>query len=108
MLITQDHLIRQISDREEINTATVRQILKSAEDIIFNCLSTTAPSEPVIIKPLQGIRIERNYIDKKNYSKGMFQHMTCPEHVRVKANSSKYFSGQVNKKLFSGGTKNEL
>lgn len=108
MLITQDHLIRQISDREEINTATVRQIIKSAEDVIFDCLSTTAPLEPVVIKPLQGIRIERNYIDKKNYSKGMFEHITCPEHVTVKANSSRYFSGQVNKKLFPGGIKDEL
>lgn len=98
--ITQESLINQIADREGINTATVRQILKSAEHIVFDCLSSTAPTENVTIKLFHGFSIKRTFIRKKKYSKGMFQDIDCPEHVNVKACSSKYYNGQVNQKLF--------
>ncbi len=100
MNITQDALIKQIADREKINAATVRRLFKSAEDIVFDCLSTTAPSEEVTIKLLSGINIKRKYIEKKHYSKGMFQNIDCPEHVTIKISLSKYYNGQVNQKLF--------
>lgn len=98
--ITQDALINQIACTKDINTATVRQVFKSAEKIIFDCLSSVAPSEELSIKLFNGIRLERKYIEKKTYSKGMFQDMDCPEHVTVKACMSKYYNGQVNQKLF--------
>ena len=102
MNITQDILIKQIADRERINEATVRRLFKSAEDIVFDCLSSTTPSEEINIKLLNGINIKRKYIEKKNYSKGMFQNIDCPEHVTVKISLSKYYNGQVNQKLFGG------
>ena len=101
MIITQDNLIKQIADKEDINVATVREIFESAEDIIFDHLSSTTPSENIIIKLLNGVNIERKYIEKKKYSKGMFQNIMCPERVSVKANSSKYYNNKVNEKLFS-------
>lgn len=100
MIITQDTLIKQIADREKVDTATVRTIFKSAEDIIFDCLSSTAPSENIIVKLLKGISLERKYIETKKYSKGMFQDMDCAEHVKIRANSSKYYSKKVNDELF--------
>lgn len=101
MIITQDTLIKQIADREDISVATVRNIFESAEEIIFDHLSSTTPSENIIVKILNGISLERKYIGKKKYSKGMFQNIDCPEHVNIKANSSKYYSKRVNDKLFS-------
>lgn len=101
MIITQDSLIKQIADKEDINVATVRNIFKSAEDIIFDHLSSTTPSENVVMKILSGISLERKYIPKKNYSKGMFQNIDCPEHVNIKVNSSTYYTRKVNDKLFS-------
>lgn len=98
--ITQESLINQIADREDINAATVRQILKSAEHIVFDCLSSISPSEEVTIKLLHGFSIKRTFVGSKNYSKGMFQNIDCPEHVNVKACSSKYYNGQINQKLF--------
>ena len=98
--ITQDTLINQIAANEDINTATVRQIFKSAENIIFNYLSTVSPSEEVSIKLFNGFNIKRKYIKKKNYSKGLFQNIDSPEHVNIKACLSKYYNGQVNSKLF--------
>lgn len=101
LIITQDTLIKQIADKEDINVATVRNIFKSAEDIIFDYLSSTTPSENMIVKILNGISLERKYIPKKKYSKGMFQNLDCPEHVNVKANSSTYYSKKINDELFS-------
>lgn len=92
--------MKQIADREDINVATVRDIFESAEDIIFDHLSSTTPSENIIIKLLKGISLERKYIGKKKYSKGMFQNIDCPEHVNVRANSSKYYTKRVNDELF--------
>ena len=101
MIITQENLMKQIADREDISMATVRNIFKSTEDIIFDHLSSTTPSENLIVKILNGISLERKYIPKKKYSKGMFQDINCQEHVNVKANSSMYYSKKVNEELFS-------
>ena len=100
MIITQENLVKQIANREDIDVATVRKILKSAENIIFDYLSSITPSEEVNIKLLNGINIKRKYIKKKKYSKGMFQNIECPDHVNIKACLSKYYNGQVNQYLF--------
>lgn len=99
--VTQDVLINQIATKEDIDVATVRKILKSAENIVFDYLSSITPSEEVNIKLLNGINIKRKYIKKKKYSKGMFQNINCPEHVNIKACLSKYYNGQVNQQLFN-------
>ena len=91
--------MKQISIKEDIEMATVRDIFKSAEDIIFDHLSSTTPSENIIIKLLNGVNIERKYIKEKVYSKGMFKDISCPEHVGVKANISKYFNKKINNEL---------
>lgn len=101
LIITQDTLIKQIAEKEDINVVTVRNIFKSTEDIIFDYLSSTTPSENIILKVLNGISIERKYIDKKKYSRGMFQNHDCPEHVKVKSTLSKYYSKKLNTILFS-------
>lgn len=101
MNINQDTLINQIADREDINVATVRKVFKSAEDIIFDYLSSIAPSEELIIKIFNGISIKRRYIKRREYSKGMFKNIDCPEHVSVKTLLSKYYEKQVNQKLFN-------
>ena len=99
MIITQDNLIRQIADREDIDVATVRDVFESAESVIFDHLSSTAPSENIIIKLLNGVNVERIFIKKKKYTKGMFQDIECPDKIRVKASSSKYYTKRVNEEL---------
>ncbi len=101
MNVTQDVLINQIATKEDIDVATVRKILKSAENIVFDYLSSITPSEEVNIKLLNGFNIKRKYIKKKKYSKGMFQNIECPDHVNVKVCLSKYYNGQVNQRLFN-------
>lgn len=100
MNVTQDVLINQIATREDIDVATVRKIFKSAENIVFDYLSSTTPSEEINIKLFNGFSIKRKYIKEKKYSKGMFQNIDCPDRVSIKACSSKYYNGQINNKLF--------
>lgn len=101
MTITQDALIRQIVEKENSDLVTVRNILKTTEEIIFDLLSSTTPSEHLVIKLLNGLSIERKYVEKKEYSKGLFQNITCQPHVNVKANLSKYYNKRLNEKLFN-------
>lgn len=100
MNMNQDTLIKQIADRENVNVTTIRNIFRSAEDIIFGCLSSVAPSEEININLFTGIHIKRKYIEKKKYSKGIFKDIDCPEHVNVKAYLSKYYNKKVNQHLF--------
>lgn len=101
MIITQDILVKQIAEQENMNTAAVRKVFRAAEDILFHHLSSVVPSEQLTVRILNGISLERKYVEKKHYSKGMFQDLDCPEHVIVKANLSSYYSRRVNGKLFS-------
>lgn len=100
MNVTQNVLINQIAEKEDIDVATVRKILKTTENIIFDYLSSITPSEEINIKLFNGFNIKRKYTKNKKYSKGMFQNIDCPEHVNVKAYLSKYYIGQVNQCLF--------
>lgn len=100
MVITQDDLIKKIAKKEDINVATVRDVFKSAEDIILDYLSSTSPTCNITIKPFSGLSINRKFIDSKNYTKGMFHNLYVPEHVKVKSIISEYYNRQVNDKLY--------
>ena len=64
MIITQDTLIKQIADKEDINVATVREIL-NRQRILFSTTYLLPPSENLIVKILNGISLERKYIPKE-------------------------------------------
>ena len=99
MIITQNELIKQIAETEDIDVATVRNTFKAAENIIFDHLSSIKPSEKIVIGLLSGVSIERKYVPSKTYSKGLFDNIDCPEHVGVRAKISKYYKEKVNKIL---------
>ena len=60
----------------------------------------TNNEKKIDIKIFNGMSVERNYIDRKIYTKGMFEDLDCPEHVKLKASVSKYYNNRVNEKLF--------
>ena len=100
MIITQEDLIRQIAHNKGLSPDIVKDVFKSAEDIISERFSSVIPSEAVTVKLLRGISLERKYIPPKCYSKGMFRNIDCPERVKAKATLSKYYNEQINRKLF--------
>ena len=94
MIITQDALIKQIADKEDINVATVREIFKSAEDIIFDHLSSTTPSENTIIKLLDGLSLECNYIPEKEIH--TYDDIVCKPRIWSKPKITRYYNRKLN------------
>lgn len=94
MIITQDTLIKQIADKEDINVATVREVFKSAEDIIFDHLSSTTPSENTIIKLLDGLSLECNYIPEKEIH--TYDDIVCKPKIWSKPKITRYYNRKLN------------
>ena len=94
MIITQDTLIKQIADKEDINVATVREIFKSAENIIFDHLSSTTPSENTIIKLLDGLSLECNYIPEKEIH--TYDDIVCKPRIWSKPKITRYYNRKLN------------
>ena len=94
MIITQDNLIKQIADKEDINVATVREIFKSAEDIIFDHLSSTTPSENTIIKLLDGLSLECNYVPEKEIH--TYDDIICKPRIWSKPKITRYYNRKLN------------
>lgn len=79
-----------------MNVATVRQVLKSTENIVTNYLSSTTPTDSYVIKLLSGINIESKYVPKRNISKGMFQNYKCDAKIKISSNITKYYKQKIN------------
>lgn len=94
MTITQDELIKQIAHKEDINVTTVRNVFKSAENIIFDYLSSTTPSENTLIKLLDGLSIEcRNIPSKEIHT---YDDIKCSERIWAKPKITRYYNRKLN------------
>lgn len=94
MIVTQENLIKQIATKEDMNVATVRQILKSAENIIFDYLSSTTQSENTIIKLMDGLSLECNYVPEKQIH--TYDDITCKPRIWVKPKVTRYYNRKLN------------
>lgn len=94
MIITQENLVKQIAEKEDINVATVRDIFKSAEDIIFDYLSSTTPSENTVIKLLDGLSLECSYIPEKEIH--TYDDITCKPRIWSKPKITRYYNRKLN------------
>ena len=94
LIITQDALIKQIAEKEDINVATVRDVFKSAEDIIFDHLSSTTPSENIVIKLLDGLSLECNYIPEKEIH--TYDNIVCKPRIWSKPKVTRYYNRKLN------------
>lgn len=94
MTLTQENLVKQIAEKEDINVATVRKIFKSAEDIIFDYLSSTTPSENKTIKLLDGLSLECNYIPEKEIH--TYDDIVCKPRIWTKPKITRYYNRKLN------------
>lgn len=94
MHITQDTLINEIANKEDISVMIVRQIFKSAENIIFNHLSSTTSSENVIVKLMDGLTLECNYIPEKQIH--TYDDIICKPKIWVKPKVTRYYNRKLN------------
>ena len=95
MTLTQENLVKQIADKEDINVATVRDIFKSAEDIIFDYLSSTTPSENRVVKLLDGLSLECNYIPEKEIH--TYDDIICKPRIWTKPKITRYYNRKLNR-----------
>lgn len=95
MVITKENFIERIANKEDIDTATVRKIFKSAEDIIFACLSSTSPSENTVIKLLDGLHLECTYIPETTIHR--YDDIICKPRIRAKARLTRHYNRKLNK-----------
>ena len=94
MIITQEELIKAIADKEDINVTTVRKIFKSAENKIFAYLSSTTPTDNTVIKVLNGLSLECNYIPKKEIH--TYDDIICEPKIWVKPKVTRYYNRKLN------------
>lgn len=95
LIVTQENLIKQIADKEDINVATVRQIFKSAENFIFDYLSSTTSSENIIVKLMDGLSLECNHIPEKRIH--TYDDIVCKPRIWVKPKVTRYYNRKLNR-----------
>lgn len=105
LIITQDDLIKEISTKEDIDVATVRKVFKSADNTIFDYLSSTPPIENISIKIFNGLNLNRKYVPQKIYSKGMFRNINSLEHCNIFGVITNYYKNKINENLFTKKSK---
>ena len=94
MILTQDDLIKRIAKKEDINVAMVRKVFKTAEKIIFDHLSSTTPSETMIVKPLDGLSIECQYVPEKEIFG--FDNFIAEERIKSKPRITRHYNRKLN------------
>lgn len=96
MIIPQENLIKEIAHKEGVTISMVRRIFKTAEEQVSLHLASAGPQKSVTVKLLNGVSLEASYIPPQTVSRGAFQDLDCPEHIKVKASASKYYNRKLN------------
>ena len=94
LVITQKKLINQIAKKEDINVETVRRIFSATENIVFDYLSSTTPSENVVVKILNGLSLTGKYIPEKEIH--TYDDIKCEERISVKPRVTRYYNRKIN------------
>ena len=94
MTLTQDKLIKQISERENINVTTVRNVFDSAEKIIFDYLSSTTSSEKRLVKLIDGLSLECIYIPEREIH--TYDDIKCKPRIWSKPKITRYYNRKLN------------
>lgn len=95
MIVTQEELIKEIAKKEDMDFTTIRKIFKSAEHVIFDYLSSTTPTENIIVKLLDGLSLECSYIPEKEIH--TYDHIICKPRIWTKPKITRYYNKKLNK-----------
>lgn len=95
MTLTQDDLIKQIANREDMDVAAVRKVFKTAEKVIFDYLSSTTPSENRSVRLLDGLNLECKHISEKTIH--TYDDIVCKPRIWAKPKITRYYNRKLNK-----------
>lgn len=93
-ILTQENLINQIAEKENISMATVKKVFKSTENIVFDYLSSATPSESKSIKLLDGLSLECKYIPEKKIH--TYADIICKPKIWAKPKITRYYNRKLN------------
>lgn len=94
ILINQDTLIKDISSKEDINVATVRNVFNATEKLLFDYLSSTSPTENVVVKILDGLSVECKYCPEKEIN--TFDNIISKSKIWAKPKITRYYNKKLN------------
>lgn len=94
MIVTQEDIIKQVAKREDIKVSAVRNIFKTTENIIFEYLSSTTPTENMIVKPLNGLSLECNYVPEREIH--TYDHIKCDPRIWTKSKVTRHYNRKLN------------
>jgi hypothetical protein len=94
LTITQENIIKEIAEKEGIKVATVRKIFKRAEKCIFDYLSSTTPTENTVVKILDGLSLECNYVPERNIH--TYDNIQCDARIWTKSKITRYYNRKLN------------
>lgn len=94
MTITQEKIIKEIAEQEDINVATVRKVFKGAEKCIFAYLSSTTPTDNTVVKILDGLSLECNYIPEHTIH--TYDDIKCKAKIWAKPKITRYYNRKIN------------
>jgi len=94
LTITQDMLIKEIARKEDIDTATMRNIFRTLDCTLFEYLSSATPSESILVKILSGLTIECNYVPERTLQR--YETITCTSRLWAKPRLTRYFNRKLN------------
>lgn len=97
MVITQEKLISMLAEMENMDIASVRSLFAALDQIVYDSLSSAGENRDVIIKILNGIRLECTYEPEKEVNKGMFKNQKCAPRLRAAAEVTRYYNRKLNR-----------
>ena len=96
MIITQERLIRELAEKEDLPPALVRHMAATLEELIFHYLKLASPTETVILKPFGGLSIECKYIPERQMH--TYSDICCRERIWAKHKITRYYNRKINAK----------
>lgn len=105
--ITREQIIEDVvrMSNRDVDWWTVKQVLENLDFVVYQylngCISShdgENPREDIKIKLIDGISIDRKYVEESTPTKGLFKGQVIPEHYNVKANVSEHYAKKVNDK----------
>lgn len=94
LLLKKNDLIKKIAKQEDIDVAMVRKVVKAAEMIIFDHLSSATPSEKMVVKPLDGLSITGSYSRGREING--FAHFISADRIKAKPAITDYYNEKLN------------
>ena len=94
MTITQENIIKEIASKEDINVAMIRKVVKRMEKCVFAYLSSTTPTENTVVKLLDGLSLECEYIPEHEIH--TYENIKCEPKIWAKPKITRYYNRKLN------------